>query len=240
MQRGPRPRHIPIDQYFWAIVQPNLSSDACWEWPGSRHNGQWPYGFFTLDGEQIPAHRAAWIITYGPIPDGIFILHRCDNPPCVRPSHLFAGTPLANMRDMIAKGRNKPIQRAMKNGRWAVRYDACIACGTTIVQHHGKGRCIDCHSLLRHGAPRALLQSQPGYRWSRHYDACITCKQIDSPHTSRGQCARCSQHLTFHNGRWARSHQKCVVCLLTAYPHKAKGVCKNCYQLALRAKALKP
>jgi len=158
MKRGPRPRHIPIDHYFWAIAQPDLTSDTCWEWPGFRNNGKWPYGFFTLDGEQMPAHRAAWILAYGPIPDGIFILHRCDNPPCVRPSHLFAGTPLDNMRDMIAKGRNKPIQRAMKNGRWAVHYPACIDCGTTVVIHHAKGLCYLCYARMRPSSTWAVHQ----------------------------------------------------------------------------------
>lgn len=53
----------------------------------------------------MKAHRASWVMHKGPIPDGLFVLHRCDNPCCVRPSHLFLGTQLDNIRDMEAKGR---------------------------------------------------------------------------------------------------------------------------------------
>jgi hypothetical protein len=197
MQRGPRPRHIPIDQLFWSIVNPVLGDDRCWEWPNSLKNkdGKWPYGEFTLDGEQIPAHRAAWILTYGPIPAGKLILHRCDFTPCVRPSHLFLGSPLDNMRDMIAKGRNKPIQRAMKNGRWAVRYDACTRCDTTTVEHKAKGLCVDCYSLARPPKTKRItkrrLKEQGLSQWAKGYDACVLCHTTKYECVSYGRCKRC-------------------------------------------------
>jgi hypothetical protein len=57
-------------------------------------------------GENILAHRASWIIHYGPISPGMLVCHRCDNPPCIRPEHLFLGTQRQNLLDMDRKGRN--------------------------------------------------------------------------------------------------------------------------------------
>lgn len=75
-------------------------SDECWEWTMSRSNG---YGQTSNYG---PAHRLAYEVFVGPIPEGLHILHSCDNPPCCNPTHLRAGTSKENARDRIARGRN--------------------------------------------------------------------------------------------------------------------------------------
>jgi hypothetical protein len=94
-------RMVPVAMRFWPRV---AFGDGCWEWQGSRvSNG---YGHINGIGNGY-AHRAAWELTYGPIPDGLQVLHRCDNPPCVRLDHLFIGTTLDNMRDRDAKGRGR-------------------------------------------------------------------------------------------------------------------------------------
>lgn len=80
-------------------------TQSCWIWEGSRTRRG--YGQFGLNGKCVSAHRFAWIINYGAIPNGLGVLHRCDVPPCVNPEHLFVGTQADNMRDMRAKGRQR-------------------------------------------------------------------------------------------------------------------------------------
>jgi hypothetical protein len=77
--------------------------DACWEWNGHRNDRG--YGLIWHNGRHVRAHRVALILALGSIPDGLLVLHHCDNPSCVRPSHLFVGTQADNMRDMAHKGR---------------------------------------------------------------------------------------------------------------------------------------
>jgi hypothetical protein len=80
--------------------------DECWIWLAAR-KGPKPkqYGHFRVPGE-TGAHRMAWRLYVGPIPEGMHVLHKCDVPLCVNPAHLFLGDPLANNRDAITKGRH--------------------------------------------------------------------------------------------------------------------------------------
>jgi len=79
--------------------------DRCWEWPGRRNDNG--YGLITPGraGQALRAHRVSWELLRGPIPKGYCVLHRCDNPPCVNPRHLFVGTMGDNNRDMFEKQR---------------------------------------------------------------------------------------------------------------------------------------
>lgn len=87
-------------QWFWSRVG---QGDGCWEWLRARtKNG---YGHLEVGSKQWYAHRYAWTLFYGPIPDGLAVLHHCDNPPCCRPDHLFLGTQADNVADRNAKGR---------------------------------------------------------------------------------------------------------------------------------------
>lgn len=63
------------------------------------------YGRFHVARKEVATHRYAWEITYGGIPDGMWVLHKCDNPACVKPAHLWLGTPLDNTLDCVSKGR---------------------------------------------------------------------------------------------------------------------------------------
>src|SRR5690349_16079301 len=93
-----------LQERFWAKVR---KTTACWLWTAGD-NGL-GYGLIGEGGRgcrRLYAHRVSWEIHNGPIPKGMSVLHRCDNPPCVRPDHLWLGTQGDNLRDMVAKGRD--------------------------------------------------------------------------------------------------------------------------------------
>ena len=87
---------------FWKKVKVG-KDDECWEWLACKNKKG--YGFFRVNWILRRAHRFAWTVTYGKIPEGLFVCHRCDNPGCCNPKHLFLGTNTDNMVDMISKGR---------------------------------------------------------------------------------------------------------------------------------------
>ena len=99
--------HPNTPETFWLRVA-RADPDACWIWQGSKRPQG--YGQLSYQGRHTSAHRLAWTLTHGPIPDGLFVLHRCDNPPCVNPAHLFLGTTDDNMHDAFVKHRIRTPQ----------------------------------------------------------------------------------------------------------------------------------
>jgi hypothetical protein len=95
----------PFRERFERLITKTAS---CWIWGGVR--GTNGYGTIKKKSKAIRAHRASYELFVGPIPDGMHVLHKCDNPLCVNPEHLFVGTHIDNMRDMEKKGRAKWIQ----------------------------------------------------------------------------------------------------------------------------------
>lgn len=96
-----------VDCKFWSRVDKSGGDDACWPWTG--HRTPTGYGTFNVQvgGRTGNAHRGAYILVRGQPPTGLVICHRCDNPLCCNPAHLFPATQRENMLDMAAKGRGK-------------------------------------------------------------------------------------------------------------------------------------
>lgn len=89
-----------------------VTESGCWEWTGSRSvHG---YGWVRNGDKTVKAHRASFAAFVRPLIAGETVCHRCDNPPCINPDHLFAGTMLDNTRDMIAKGRRREDRAYIK------------------------------------------------------------------------------------------------------------------------------
>jgi len=96
-------RGLDVDK-FWSRV--NKTSN-CWLWTGARQSkkGVPVYGNVAINKQWLGAHRISWMLAFGAIPEGAWVLHKCDNPVCVNPKHLFLGTVIDNNRDMWAKRR---------------------------------------------------------------------------------------------------------------------------------------
>ena len=94
-------------EIFWRHVKPT-NADDCWEWLSYKNPsgyGQTKIG--GRNGKHILAHRLSWVVHFGEIPNDLHVCHKCDNPSCVNPKHLFLGTNLDNIKDRMAKGRSK-------------------------------------------------------------------------------------------------------------------------------------
>ena len=92
-----------LEWRFWHYT--SVQPDGCWEWFGTTNNDG--YGRLGRGHDEVLlAHRISWMIHYGEIPENFCVLHHCDNPPCVRPDHLFLGTKGDNNQDMAIKGRH--------------------------------------------------------------------------------------------------------------------------------------
>jgi len=99
-----------VAEKFWSKVK---RSDDCWEWQGGK--SPLGYGRVRHEGKDWFAHRVAYYLIYGVHPGNLSVCHKCDNPPCVRPDHLFLGTRHDNMMDSARKGRNAMQRYPEKN-----------------------------------------------------------------------------------------------------------------------------
>jgi hypothetical protein len=104
-----------------------IQDDGCWPYAKSIDYSRGGYGSIKIDGRSIGAHRAMYERLYGPIPEGLHVLHDCDNPACINPDHLFLGTNADNMADREAKGRSYRIPleenaRTLEREVWEILY----------------------------------------------------------------------------------------------------------------------
>jgi hypothetical protein len=148
------PVGTPLEVRFWDKVQ---KTDGCWLWTAAKSPAG--YGCFTVgsvkDGTRrlAIAPRVSWELAYGPIPDGMFVCHRCDIPACVRPDHLFLGTPKANIEDCVRKGRHvgirsaQPISAALKRAQTHCKRGHEFMPANTVDNGKGGRVCLDCRRV---------------------------------------------------------------------------------------------
>lgn len=139
----------PFHERFWEKVD---KTRRCWVWIGAI-NGRSGHGRTFMDGRRIIASRASWIMHNGPVPDGVFVLHRCDNAPCVRPDHLYLGTLADNNHDAEARGRRPHPQ-------WTVCKRGHPLTPDNVYRAHGRQRCRTCHNAARRVAKGALSSTE--------------------------------------------------------------------------------
>lgn len=132
----------PLAERFWEKV---ATGPGCWEWQNATTG--FGYGVFQLGrGEGTKgAHIVAWELENGPITNGMWVLHHCDNPPCVRPSHLYLGTAEDNGADVSARGRARSAKATHCPANHS--YDEA---NTYIEKATGKRRCRACLKEQKH------------------------------------------------------------------------------------------
>jgi hypothetical protein len=122
---------------FWE----NVAIDGrCWIWVKGLRDKRKGYGVHYIASHRTAAHRYAWELLNGPIPGGLDVLHRCDNPRCVRPDHLFIGTHRDNMADMVAKRRHGARHRDLCRNGHPLHGD------NVVIRADGQRRCRLCRN----------------------------------------------------------------------------------------------
>lgn len=149
---------------FWSRVE---KTPTCWLWLGSRD--QRGYGTMRFQGRNQRAHRIAYQLAVGPIPEGLLACHHCDNPSCVRPDHIFIGTMADNIRDCVNKGRHgsvtKPESQVRGDQNGARKHPERLARGER-------------HGMIKH-RPTHCKRGHPLVMRRGHgiYQICRTAKQ---------------------------------------------------------------
>lgn len=137
-----------LRERFWSKVD---RSGDCWMWTASRNaSGYGRFGGSNSGGSYL-AHRMCWELHNGPIPDGLCVLHRCDNPACVNPAHLWLGTRDDNNKDKTAKGRNVSPLGTLYAGRTHCSAGHEYTAENTRVTARGRRQCRECFRAYDRG-----------------------------------------------------------------------------------------
>lgn len=168
-----------VDDFFWSKIVWDWS-DGCWEWQGPKNNAG--YGSFGWNKRTMMAHRFSWLIHYGEIPEGLVVMHKCDNPACVNPYHLQLGTHKDNSQDAKRKGRLRGGRKTGGDGR------------PRTVNECGDQKCVVCGEVkpieeFPYSGPR---RRSDGYRYRRDL-----CKPCYSKHTTAKYHQRKAARLNF-------------------------------------------
>lgn len=140
-----------IEDRFWPKVDLSGGPDACWPWLAATNAGG--YGIFYRGpkrGRMHIAHRVAFELFVGPIPEGQDVLHHCDNPPCVNPAHLYLGTDVENARDRHVRGRDA---RGSRNGLAKLTEEAVV----DIRARYARGGILQRELAEEHGVDPSLI-----------------------------------------------------------------------------------
>lgn len=133
-----------------------VKTSTCWNWiAGKSDKG---YGSFCYNNKNYPAHRASWTIHYGRIPDGLLVCHKCDNPQCVNPNHLFLGTHRDNARDMVRKDRRNTPYSALQKAITHCCKGHKFTYENTV--YHKKSRARHCRTCLGYTQLEAFMKKE--------------------------------------------------------------------------------
>lgn len=157
---GRSPKHAGAHMapsHFFSFVD---KTGDCWIWKG--HINASGYGHISVNGALVLAHRHAYALLHGSIPDGLFILHHCDNPPCVRADHLYAGTKADNARDRSARHRYRD-DRGSRHPSAKLHENAVIE-----IRRALSSGARPCDLATNHGVSVAAINSIGARRTWRH------------------------------------------------------------------------
>lgn len=190
-------RPLPVEPRFWAKVVRGSTPEECWGWAGrARCRPGW-HPTISVNGRTEIISRVSWAIHNGPVPDGLWVLHHCDNPDCTNPSHLYLGTPRENVRDMLERGRavsSNALKTHCKRGH------EFTAENTYRDPRQGRRQCVLCRHDVSVARSKAKVLRRP----------CLTCGATVIGHRRRcvpcaSERARIKQH---EYGRRYRAKQK--------------------------------